>query len=178
MEPFDKADLSGDDDSLRMKLKLQDSSEGLSDKDICGLTKMFHVAPTTFSTMVFGATSSLVTAIRQWVAFLSKGCLQPTFRRLMDENCTLPTKIGWLIECRIQSFLKHCAISTTATEADDGLHLLAFDMFQHMLKDGIHLGLQSCDALTLSIPKQPSTPPAAALRNPTHCMSSESAINP
>jgi len=43
MEPTEKSDLGGEDDSLRMKLKLQDSSEGLSDKDIRGLTKVFHV---------------------------------------------------------------------------------------------------------------------------------------
>jgi hypothetical protein len=46
-EPIEKSDLGGDDDSLRMNLKLQDSSEGLSDKDIRGPTKMFHVAPAT-----------------------------------------------------------------------------------------------------------------------------------
>ena len=47
-EPLYKSDLRGDDDSLWMKLKLQDSSEGLSDKDIRGLTKMFNVASATF----------------------------------------------------------------------------------------------------------------------------------
>jgi hypothetical protein len=142
-EPTEKSDLGGEDDSLRMKLKLQDSSEGLSDKDIRGLTKVFHVAPATFvdlrsylanfsgiCTKVFGATSSIVTAIKQWSTFLATGGLQPRLRRLVDKDCALPTKIGWLIECRIEQFLQHCAISTNAAEADDGLHLLAFSTFQ------------------------------------------------
>ena len=94
------------------------------------------------------------------LVFLSKGSLQPKFRMLLDKDRNLPTKIRWLIECHIQSFLQHCAISTTATEADDGLHLLAFDMFQHMLKDGIHIGLPSCEALTPALPRPPSTPTA------------------
>jgi hypothetical protein len=134
-EPTEKSDLGGEDDSLRMKLKLQDSSEGLSDKDIRGLTKMFHVAPAIFvnlrsylanfsgiCTMVFGATSSIVTAIKQWSTFLATGGLQPRLRRLVEKDRALPAKIGWLIECRIQLFLQHCAISITAAEVDDGLH--------------------------------------------------------
>ena len=35
-EPLEKSDIGGENDSLRMKLKLQDSSEGLSDKDYPG----------------------------------------------------------------------------------------------------------------------------------------------
>jgi hypothetical protein len=98
-EPAEKSDLGREDDSLKMKLKLQDSSEGLSDKDIRGLTKVFHVAPATFvdlrsylanfssiCTMVFGATSSIVTAIKQWSTSLATGGLQPRLRRLVSRR--------------------------------------------------------------------------------------------
>ena len=163
MEPLEKSDLGGEDDSLQMKLKLQDSLEGLPDKDIRGLTKMFYVAPATFvnlrsylpnfsgiCTMVFSASHFLHCDSHQaMVRLLGQG------RR---EGPRPPTKIGLLIECRIQSFLQHCAISTTAAEADDGLHLLAFDTFQNMLKDGINLSLQSCNTPTPALPVPPSTP--------------------
>ena len=195
-EPTKKSDLAREDDFLRMKLKLQDSLEGLSDKDIRGLTKVFHVAPATFvnlrsylanfsgiCTMVFGATSSIVTAIKQWSTFLATGGLQPRLRRLVEKDRALPTKIGWLIECRIQQFLQHCAISTNAADADAGLHLLAFATFQNMIKDGITIGLPSCDALApaLSVPPSAVSPGARGRHHPPSSSRAQQpprAINP
>ena len=42
--------------------------------------------------MVFGATSSIVTAIKQWFTFLAKGGLQPMLRRLVEKDRALPPR--------------------------------------------------------------------------------------
>lgn len=156
-QPADDSEFS-EADTLRMQLKLHDSTNGLSDKDIAKLTKSYHVSPSDFPELrlllenfrgvflfLFGANSASARCLEEWTRFLRRGDLQQIFRSLVAHDAELPAKIGWFIERRIQSFLRSCAEATSPEDIDSSL--LSFADLRRSLTEGRDYGLRLCAPL-------------------------------
>lgn len=150
-----------------------------SNKDITKLTKTHHVAHVSFTDLLllffanfhgvvlflFGTNSIITGCYQKWMDFLGRGDLQHIFRAAIASDPELPTKIGWFVEHRAQSFLTACADPSAASITDK---LLQFDHLHKCLEDRGVCGLCLCPVLHAKLPESspPSTPPLH--REPTY----------
>ena len=132
---------------MRMQLKVTDSTRtGLSDKDIKKLTVVRHTLLKDFDELttmldnmagitglVFGLASPINSMLRGWSRFLTKsgGTVVTSLRHLTAADKTAPSRLGWLIDRRLQQFLTACASCDHADLVDLDL----FD-FRQALRDG------------------------------------------
>ena len=175
-QPDAHHDDTNEQEALRMQLKLQDSSQGLDDKDIRQLTKSYHVAPRDFAelsvllenfagplSLMLGFSSRPCIALRDWVSFLRRGNLHPTLRSIIASDYLAAAKVGWHIERKFQQFLVNCAIAESHEQISQST--LQFDRLKQDLEDERALNLPLCPALQSRLrPTTNLTPPVQSLR--------------
>jgi hypothetical protein len=179
-QPLAKKNPAGTDDStetaddlMRMQLKVTDSTTGLSDKDVKRLTQIRHTVPRDFrelsglienmsgvTELIFGLHSPITTMLTSWVHFLTKtgGTTVALLRQLAAVDATMPSRLGWFIERRIQQFLVACASCEHIDLIDPGL--FDFTQARQQLVDGM-FQFPICPYLKAKLGGEGSTAPGA-----------------
>jgi hypothetical protein len=135
---------------MRMQLKVTDSTTGLSDKDVKRLTQIRHTVPRDFrelsgllenmsgvAELIFGPRSPITTMLTSWVRFLTRtgGTTVALLRQMAAVDATMPSRLGWFIERRLQQFLVACASCDHIDLVDPGL--FDFTLARQQLIDGM-----------------------------------------
>ena len=137
------------DDTMRMQLKIADSTTGLSDKDVKKLTLVKHTVSRDFhellglmenlsgvTALVFGGAPPITAMLEGWVHFLTKsdGTVVSNLRQCTAVDKLAPSRVGWFVDRRIQQFLPACASCNHADLVD--LDLFDFRYARQQLRDG------------------------------------------